>query len=95
MSVYVIGQIIIKDEVKWEQYKAEVPHSLEGFEANIVLRGKTLETLEENLEYTDIVVLEFPSLQLAKAWHASPNYQRLIPLRKEAAKVVLKIYDAM
>lgn len=95
MSVYVIGQIIIKDEQKWEQYKAQVPQSLEGFDATIVLRGKSIEGLEENIEYTDIVVLEFSSLEQAKAWHSSTQYQALIPLRKSAADVVLKIYDAL
>lgn len=95
MSVYVIGQIVIKDEVKWEEYKAQVPKSLEGFDATIVLRGKSVAPLEEQNEYTDIVVLEFPTLQKAKAWHSSAQYQQLIPLRKSAAKVVLKIYDAM
>jgi uncharacterized protein (DUF1330 family) len=41
------------------------------------------------------VVLEFDTLAEAKKWYSSSRYQTLIPLRKEAANVVLKIYEAM
>jgi uncharacterized protein (DUF1330 family) len=95
MSVYVIGKIIVNDIQKWEAYKSQVPQSLEGFDAEIVLRGKTVENLDGSDDYTDIVVLEFATHQEAKNWYKSANYQKLIALRKEAAHVVLKIYEAM
>lgn len=95
MKVYVIGHITIKDMQKWEAYKAQVPKSLEGFNTSIVLRGKVFEPLDGNDEYTDIVVLEFSTHQEAKNWYKSANYQKLIALRKEAANVVLKIYEAV
>ncbi len=95
MKVYVIGHITIKDTKKWDEYKAQVPNSLEGFNASIVLRGKVFEPLDGNDEYTDIVVLEFATQQEAKNWYKSANYQKLIALRKEAANVVLKIYEAV
>lgn len=92
MAVFVVGQIIIKDEQKWERYKASVPKSLEGYDASILLRGSKESTLEQAIEYEHIVVLQFDSLQTAKAWHTSNAYQELIPLRKEAATVSLSIY---
>lgn len=95
MKVYAIGHIAIKDAKKWEAYKSQVPQSLEGFDAKIVLRGKTVENLDGSDDYTDIVVLEFATHQEAKNWYKSANYQKLIALRKEAAHVVLKIYKAM
>ncbi len=95
MSVYVIGQITIKNMQKWEEYKAQVPQTLESFNASVVLRGKAVESLDGNDAYTDIVVLEFDSFPEAKKWYLSTAYQQLIPLRKEAANVVLKMYEAM
>lgn len=95
MSVYVIGQITIKNSQKWEAYKAQVPQTLERFNARVVLRGKAVENLDETDDYTDIVVLEFDSFSEAKKWYLSSSYQKLIPLRKEAAFVVLKMYGAM
>jgi len=95
VSVYVIGQITIKNSQKWEEYKAQVPQTLESFNASVVLRGNAVESLDGNDDYTDIVVLEFDSFPEAKKWYLSSAYQKLIALRKEAANVVLKMYDAM
>lgn len=94
MSVYVIGQITIKDTKKWEEYKAQVPQTLESFNASVVLRGKAVESLDGDDAYTDIVVLEFDSFPEAKKWYSSTAYQKLIALRKEAANVVLKMYES-
>lgn len=94
MSVYVIGQIIIKNSQKWEEYKAQVPQTLESFNASVVLRGKAVESLDGDDAYTDIVVLEFDTFAQAKKWYSSTAYQKLIALRKEAANVVLKIYES-
>jgi uncharacterized protein (DUF1330 family) len=44
--------------------------------------------------HPDIVVIRFPSLGDAQGWHASAAYQALIPLRQEAADVVLTTYAA-
>jgi uncharacterized protein (DUF1330 family) len=32
------------------------------------------------------VVIEFPSVERAKAWHASPEYQAILPLRHRHAR---------
>jgi uncharacterized protein (DUF1330 family) len=40
-----------------------------------------------------VVVGWFPDRAALEAWHASPAYQALIPLRTEAAEVDLLSYD--
>ena len=32
------------------------------------------------------MVIEFPSAEQAKAWHASPEYQAILPLRHRHAR---------
>jgi uncharacterized protein (DUF1330 family) len=44
--------------------------------------------------HPDIVVIRFPSLDAASGWHASAAYQSLVPLRLQAADVVLAMYEA-
>ncbi len=44
--------------------------------------------------YSDIVVIRFPSIGAVNSWFSSPAYQALIPLREQAAEVVLVSYDA-
>lgn len=50
----------------------------------------TVEALEGNSP-DGVVVLRFPSVEQARAWYSSPEYQDAIPFRKQAAdwRVVL------
>ncbi len=43
--------------------------------------------------HPDIVVIRFPSAAAAGDWFASPAYQALIPLREQAAEVLLLAYE--
>jgi uncharacterized protein (DUF1330 family) len=43
--------------------------------------------------YADIVVIRFPDVAAVDHWHSSPAYQSLIPLREQAADVVLLSYE--
>ena len=42
--------------------------------------------LEGTFSPKRIVIIEFPSLAAAKAWHASPEYAPLLALRQRASK---------
>ena len=44
--------------------------------------------------YASMVVIRFPSVAAANSWFTSPAYQALIPLRQQAADVVLTSYEA-
>jgi uncharacterized protein (DUF1330 family) len=93
MSAYVIGHITIKDEDKWAEYRQQVPSSLEPWGAEVVLRGSRAKVLAGEHNHTDTVVLRFPDKEAAQKWYDSPAYQALIPLREQAAEVILVSYD--
>jgi uncharacterized protein (DUF1330 family) len=93
MPAYVIGQITIKDPDKWSAYRAQVPATLEPWKGQILFRGRTARVLSGECRFTDMVVLQFPDQDAVLGWHDSPAYQALIPLRTQAAEVVLVSYD--
>jgi len=93
MPAYVIGQIVIKHADKWLAYRAQVPATLEPWRGRIVFRGRTARILAGEYRFSDTVVLEFPDQDAARGWHDSPAYQALIPLREQAAEVVLVSYE--
>lgn len=95
MTAYVIGNITIKDEVKWIEYRDQVPATLVPWSGEIVLRGKNAVVLGGEHRHTDTVVLRFPDMASAKQWHDSAAYQALIPLRMQAADVDLVSFDAL
>jgi uncharacterized protein (DUF1330 family) len=59
-----------------------------------VLRGKRSATFAGTHAHDDVVVIRFPDLAAANSWHGSAAYQALIPLRTQAADVVLLSYEA-
>jgi len=94
MSAYVVGQINIIDPLKWQEYRDQVPGTLAAWNAELVFRGvKAFDLALEN-SCTDIVVIRFPTLDAAHGWFKSDTYQALIPLREEAAKVLLTSFKA-
>ena len=92
-NAYVIGQISIKDETKWMEYRNKVLDTLVPWEGEIVFRGRLSSVLSGEHRHTDTVVIRFPSLKALNSWHSSPQYQSIVPLRQAAANVDLLSYE--
>lgn len=93
-AYYVVGNIKIKNSEKWDEYRRNVPETLAPFSAELVFRGKQNRCFSGVSTYEDIVVIRFPGLDEVNAWYSSAGYQALIPLREQAADVVLVSYEA-
>ncbi|MCK9380408.1 MAG: DUF1330 domain-containing protein [Sulfuritalea sp.] len=93
-NAYLIGHLTVKDAGKWAEYRSQVPATLAPWDAELVFRGSRLEILAGAHPYDDVVVIRFPSQEAINGWHSSAAYQALIPLRQQAADVVLLSYEA-
>jgi uncharacterized protein (DUF1330 family) len=93
MSAYIIGHITVKDKEKWDEYRGNVPATLEPWGAQLVFRGRRTEVLAGEHVHTDTVVIQFPDQASVKGWYDSAAYQALIPLRTEAADLVLVSFE--
>ena len=93
-NAYVVGQITVKDETLWAEYRSKVPATLAPWNAELVFRGQQARTLSGECPHADIVVIRFASLSDADGWYKSEAYQALIPLRQEAAMMILTTYEA-
>jgi uncharacterized protein (DUF1330 family) len=91
-AAYVIGQIAVKDPQLWERYRSQVAATLLPFSGELVFRGTQAAAFAGASAHPNVVVIRFPSLADANNWHASAAYQALIPLRLQAADVVLTAY---
>lgn len=93
-KAWLIGHITVKDAAKWAEYRSRVPATLAPFGAELVFRGTLAQVLSGQHGHGDVVVAGFPDRAALEAWHSSPAYQALIPLRTEAADVDLLSYDS-
>ena len=94
MSVYLIGQIIVRDATLWQEYVAGVSESLSPFDAKLIFRGKRASVLAGENNRDLVVVIEFTDRSTLESWFNSQKYQSLIPLRDKAADVVITTYDS-
>jgi uncharacterized protein (DUF1330 family) len=85
MPAYVIVQIEIHDAETYERYRALVPPSIAAYGGRFVVRGGPVTTLEGDWRPARLVVLEFPSADVARAWWASPEYAEAKALRLASA----------
>jgi len=92
-QAYVVGQMTVKNETKWAEYRGQVLATLKPFGGELVFRGNQVKALSGECPHADIVVIRFASLADADGWHNSAAYQALIPIRTEAADVVLTTYE--
>lgn len=86
MAAYIIAQIDVTDRETYETYRQQVPTTLEPYGAEFVVRGGPQEVLEGNWDFPRCVVLRFPDMESAKAWHASAAYAGPKAIRQSASK---------
>ncbi len=94
MPAYVIGHITVKDPGKWAEYRSRVPATLAEWQGEVVLRGRRMGVLSGEHRHEDTVVIRFPDAGAVTGWYASAAYQALIPLREQAAEMVLISYES-
>ena len=93
MPAYVIGHITVKDLGKWAEYRRQVPATLADWQGEVMLRGRRVAVLSGEHRHNDAVVIRFPNAGAVMGWYGSAAYQALIPLREEAAEMVLISYE--
>ena len=86
MPAFVIVDIEVRDPEAYENYKSLVPASVEAYGGRFIARGGATESLEGEWAPERIVVLEFPSLERARQWWASPEYSDAKAIRMRAAR---------
>ena len=94
MAAYLVGHITVKDEELWQSYVTGVQASLAPFASKVLFRGRLRSVLAGKHPYELAVVIEFPDQATLDRWYASETYQALIPLRDQAADVVITTYEA-
>jgi len=78
MPGYLIANIKVTDPEGFERYRAAVPAVIAQYGGRYAVRGGAMERLENADGFNRVVVLEFPSLDAARAFIFSPEYAQLL-----------------
>ena len=85
MAAYVIGNIEVMDPVRYVTYTQGVGASIVAYGGRFLVRGGAAEKLEGPTEPKRVVLIEFPSVERAKAWWDSDAYSELKAIRRSAS----------
>jgi len=85
MPAYIIGRVEITDPARYAEYMKATPSVIARFGGKFIIRGGDAVTLEGPPETRRIVVIEFPTLDQARAFYDSDEYLQAKKLRAGAA----------
>ncbi len=95
MKAYCIVYEIVEDENTFQEYRRQVLPTIEAFQGRFLVRGGAFTTLEGEMPYRRIALLEFPSRPAAESWYQSPAYQQILPLRTQSVRSQFILVDGV
>lgn len=85
MAAYVLAEITVEDPLLYKQYASKTPDSIAKYGGEFIIRGNPIEILEGDLPFERLVLLRFESIENARTWYNSEDYQRLREIRAQAS----------
>jgi uncharacterized protein (DUF1330 family) len=95
MAAYVVVNITIHDPVRYEEYKRLAFPTVTTYGGRYVARGAPVDVREGEWIPSRLVILEFPNLERARAWWASPEYAPAKAIRQSCADTQLVITEGL
>ena len=95
MPAYVIANVTVNDPVRYEDYRRLVSPTLAKYGGRFIARGGRIEVLEGDWHPSRLVLLEFPSMESARAWWNSPEYSDAKQIRQATSEGTLLILEGV
>ncbi len=95
MPGYVIANVDVHDSDGYQAYIDAVPATIEAFGGRYLARGGQTETLEGDWNPNRLVIVEFPTYEDAKAWHASAEYADAKAIRQAHSTGQLVVVESL
>lgn len=84
MAAYVIFDIVSLHPERMTGYGEKAVASLESFGGKIIAASNDIDAREGDGHPERIAIIEFPTMEKARGWHESPEYQEVLPIRLSA-----------
>jgi uncharacterized protein (DUF1330 family) len=95
MPAYVVVQVAVHDAQTYERYKQLAPPAIAHYGGRYLARGGATQALEGTWAPQRFVLLEFPSMEQARAWWASPEYAAAKALRHVSAHSMMLLVEGL
>jgi uncharacterized protein (DUF1330 family) len=95
MAAYIFGRIEVTDWDRYTEYMKLTPGIIEKYGGRFIARGGQMIALEGPEITERVVLVEFPTLEQAREFYDSEEYQRAREKRHAAATVSLIAIDGV
>ena len=95
MAAYILAHIDVKDPIRYEDYKAVVLETMTPHGGRFLVRGARPEILEGAWDPKRLVILEFPDVDSARRWWASPGYAAAKAIRQATSEGTLVLLEGV
>ncbi len=86
MSVYIIADIVVKDQSAYSELQKLVPPIMEKYGGRYLVHGGEIISGEEEWGLSRIHIIEFPSATKAREFFSSDDYAPIAAIRYKAAE---------
>ncbi len=86
MPAYLLARIVVHDDAKYAEYRAQVPPVIAAHGGRYLVRGGAVDVKEGDPPDGRLVVVEFPDMEAARAFYGSAEYAPLLKLRADSTK---------
>lgn len=95
MSVFVFGDIKVKDPEKYKEYVRQVPPLVARHGGIYRVRGGEYSQIEGDWEPGRLIIIEFPDRAAAEAFYNDPDYQEVVKIRHSTAESNLILIEGI
>ncbi|HXH94638.1 MAG TPA: DUF1330 domain-containing protein [Thermoanaerobaculia bacterium] len=95
MPALIIVDIEVLDPARYEDYKRLASATIAAHGGRYLVRGGKSEVLDGEWQPRRLVVLEFDSMEKAKAWRDSPEYAEAKKVRDECARASMIVVEGV
>ena len=94
-KAYIVGNNTILNKDGYSDYAKKVPETIKAHGGRFIARGGDTVLLDGEPKGKRNVIIEFPSIDTAKAWYFSPEYQEIVHGRLHNAEGYLLIVEGL
>ena len=96
MAAYAMVEITVDDNEGMGPYREKVADTVAAHGGKYLILGGETEVLEGNIgQHPTKVLLEFPSMDAARDWYNSAEYQEILPARLNSSSANFLIVDGV
>ena len=90
MPAYLVGTVYdVNDPETFHSYRNVAGPTLEQYGGKFIGGSESVEVLDGDSPPLGFVLIEFESVEQAKRWYNSPEYQAVLPMRKNSTNSTL------